>query len=580
MRMHTEPILAREDLTEAHLDYFKKINTILTDPEKQERFAQLTPLPLPTTALCESIYQEYPRALKAHNKYIKSTFTTEELEIDFKDFLEESGFMDFWNTEGMDAIKKYINAFIVVDLPREQITPRPAPYMFLLHIDAVIDVAVRRGTPVAEYIMFCQDLRPTDAAQKITARAMIIDDKDYRMCYQTVAEGSRWLIEYEQPHNLPQCPAFKFYPELISDKNQLNSLSPITTSLGDLDDLITAKVSIKYYQTYGMFPIYWGYKQKCTYIDQKDNAQCNGNGQLVYYDLTAVVTPGSPPASHTRDCPACSARKMIGPGTFIEVDPPQMNSEADLREPVGFVGVDTDALDFAEKKLASMRNEIVYNTTGKTSQETQSKEALNEMDVKRQFEGRLNILMMIKKNIEVSMYWALTNMAQLRYGDQYINTVVDLGSEFFLRSKEELNKNYKDIKDAGRPSFELAVQREFIYLTEYHNNPDELARLTILQNLEPYQDNSVAELKTLGIPAVDPDGYMVKLNFYTYLKRFERENMPILQFGSALSFDKKIQIISDTLKQYANEQLQKADREGGPFTPKVDSNKKPAGAGN
>ncbi len=580
MRMHTEPILETSEMTEAHFDYLATIDKILTDKDKQERFRQLMPLPLPTTALCESLYQEYPRALMAHNKYIKSTFTAEELEVDFKDYLEEMGFMDFWNTNAISALRKYINAFVVVDLPRKQTTPRPAPYMYLLQIDAVIDVDVKKGVPVAEYIIFAQDLTREDVEAKITARAIVIDDMHYRMYYQNVANGSTWQLDFETPHGLPQCPAFKIYPELVTDKNRLNSQSPITTSLGDLNDYITAKVSIKYYQTYGMFPIYWGYKQKCTYVDQKDNATCNGNGRLVYYDTSIAITPGNPPAAKYRDCPACSARKMIGPGTFLEVDPPRMKDEADLREPVGFVGVDVDALDFAEKKVDSMENKITYHTTGKTSQETQSKEALNEMDVKRQFESRHNILMMIKKNFEVSIYWALTNMGQLRYGDQYTGSTVDLGSEFFLRSQQELNKSYQEKKTAGRPAFELATDREFYYLTEYHNNPEELARLNILQNLEPYQDYSCTELKALGTPLVDPEGYMIKLNFSSYLMRFERENMPILQFGAAISFAKKIEVIFDTLKSYANEQLTKADREGGPFTPKVSSNQKPTGAGN
>lgn len=572
--MHTEPITERDEFTQAHYEYFNGIDRILTDPEKQQRFRQLTPFPLPTNSLCDSIYQEYPRALKAHNKYIKNTFRTEELEVDFKQYLEHIGFKDFWDTEAMDAMKKYINAFIVVDLPRVQTGGRPEPYMYLLHVHYVIDAEVRKDKPVAEYIAFCQDITQADKAADIIHRAMVIDDVHYRMFFKKKDNDAVWQLDYEQPHGLGECPAYKFYPTTISQKNRLNSLSPITTSLGNLDDYLTGKVSVKYYESYGMFPIYWGYKQKCTYIDQKTGGQCNGQGQVVFMDIAGLDRKPVITA-----CPKCSTRKMMGPGTFIEVEPPQMKEEADMREPVGFVGVDVDALNFAEEKLKSLRNEIVYDTTGKSSIETQSKEALNEMDVKRQFESRLNVLLEIKKNLEVSMYYAFTNLAKLRYADQYVNTVVDLGTEFFLRSEEALNKDYSDTKAAGRPSYELAAKREFIYLTAYHNNPDELARLNILQNIEPYQDYSLAEIKNMGIQMVDPVGYLLKLNLYSYIKRFERENLPILQFGNALSFDKKIQTISNTLKTYVDEQLSKADPEGGPFTPKVSGEQKRPGAG-
>lgn len=557
--MHTEPVTERDDFTQAHQDYFAGINAILNDPDKQKRFAQLTPLPLPTTGLCDSIFQEYPRALKAHNQYIKNTFTTEEAEVDFKTYCESIGFMDFWHNQGMEALKKYINAFIVVDMPRVQSSPRPEPYMYLLHIGHVVDVCMRKDSPVCDYIVYCQDLQPGDLDAKIVRRRYIIDDYAYRMYYQTESSAD-WLLDYEVPHNMPECPVFKFYPQIISHKNPLNSLSPITTSLGNLDDLLTSKVDIKYYEKYGMFPIYWGYKQKCTYRDQVTGAECDGNGRTVWFDID-----GADRQAKYGECPACKAKKLIGPGTFLEVDPPRMKEEHDMREPVGYIGVDVEALKFAEDKLIKQINEITYQTTGKTNVETQSKEALNEMDVKRQFESRLNVLMIIKRNLELSMYYGYRFLAIARYGDMYINTVVDLGSEFFLRSEKELNADYQETKTAGRPAYELASKREFIYLTAYQNNPDELARLNILQNIEPYQDYSIMELKTMGVPQFDPVGFLIKLNLYSLIKRFERENLPILQFGSALSFEGKINAITNTLKTYVNEyKIQPPDPKGQP----------------
>src|SRR5690606_1590692 len=125
---------------------------------------------------------------------------------------------------------------------------------------------------------------------------------------------------------------------------------------------------------YGMFPIYWAYRQKCTYKDEQTGGECNGYGTIVWYDIN-----GTDKRAHTKECPACKAKKMIGPGTLLEVDPPRMKDEADMREPVGFVSVDVDALKFSEEKLAKMQAKITYHTTGKMPIETQSKEALNEM---------------------------------------------------------------------------------------------------------------------------------------------------------------------------------------------------------
>lgn len=573
MRMHTESILSSDDLTQAHHDYFLKIKALLSNEEKFNRFKECTPLPLPTTSLCESIYQEYPRALRAHNKFIKNTFTSEEMELDFKEYCDHLGFNDFWENEGMDAIKKYINSFIVVDLPRSQNQLRPEPYFYLLHLDHVIDTEVLPRKQCVEYIAFSQEVTADDRLNKIIHRAMVIDDLYYRMFIQRENSGE-WVLDYEEIHGMNECPVFKFWADVITYKNSINSASPITTSLGDLEDYLTGKISVKYYKLYGMFPIYWGYKQKCGYIDER-GGQCNDKGKVIFYDVDGIDK-----VPRITDCPSCKARKMMGPGTFIEVDPPEMQGEADLREPVGYVGVDVPALEFAKKDLESARNEITYNTTGKMAIETQSKEALNEMDVARQYQVRKNILIAIKKNFELAIYYTYNFLARLRYESQYISTVVDLGTEFFLQSETELNKDYQDTKNAGRPNYELAAKREFIYLTKYHNNPEKLSKLNILENLEPYQDYSVSEIKNFGIQLADPVGYMIKINFFAYIKRFERENMPILQFGSALSFDKRISIIYETLKKYANEQLQASNSGGGPFAPPVNGIPQRPGTGN
>jgi hypothetical protein len=46
---------------------------------------------------------------------------------------------------------------------------------------------------------------------------------------------------------------------------------------------------------------------------------------------------------------------------------------------------------------------------------------------------------------------------------------------------------------------------------------------------------------------------MLKLNFSDFIRRFERENMNIIEFGSAQAYDRKIQTIREKLMQYADE---------------------------
>ena len=45
----------------------------------------------------------------------------------------------------------------------------------------------------------------------------------------------------------------------------------------------------------------------------------------------------------------------------------------------------------------------------------------------------------------------------------------------------------------------------------------------------------------------------MKINFSNFIRRFERENINILEFGTEIPFNEKINIISNKLFDYARE---------------------------
>ena len=46
----------------------------------------------------------------------------------------------------------------------------------------------------------------------------------------------------------------------------------------------------------------------------------------------------------------------------------------------------------------------------------------------------------------------------------------------------------------------------------------------------------------------------IKVNFASFIDRFERENINIIEFGAQLDFDAKIRIIYNKLLEYVKEQ--------------------------
>ena len=98
--------------------------------------------------------------------------------------------------------------------------------------------------------------------------------------------------------------------------------------------------------------------------------------------------------------------------------------------------------------------------------------------------------------------------------------------------------------------------QEQITASEYRNNPAKQQRISLLEELEPYKHltrNEVVSLDRDGI--VSPEELRVKLNFPAYIRRFERENADVVEFGSAIELQRKIKIISDKLYEYARESV-------------------------
>ena len=78
--------------------------------------------------------------------------------------------------------------------------------------------------------------------------------------------------------------------------------------------------------------------------------------------------------------------------------------------------------------------------------------------------------------------------------------------------------------------------------------------MLVLSELEPYRHLSRAEVLDLyGKNLISENELRIKLNFANFVRRFERENTNILEFGSAIPFDQKIKVITNRFYDYANE---------------------------
>ena len=124
-----------------------------------------------------------------------------------------------------------------------------------------------------------------------------------------------------------------------------------------------------------------------------------------------------------------------------------------------------------------------------------------------------------------------------------------------MYSPDELRKRYKAAKDAGASESELDMMQNQILETEYRNDPTQLRRMLILAELEPFRHLSRVDVSELfDKRLVSETDLRIKLNFPNFVRRFERENTNILDFGSEIPYQRKIEKITAELRRYADEQ--------------------------
>lgn len=544
-----EPVLEKESLkNNPAFQKFLAAKREQLPADKYKAFEQKVTAPLVSNDVCDTISSSLSRVFEAQNSFRKVEFRSAELEAQFNELLEANGVDSFWKTRGFEALKVAPNSILVVDAPREQTTPRPQVYQYLVNISDVVDVDVK-GDGACEYVLFKIGKDETGKLDLFAA----LDDASYRVFSKD--ENGKYNKEGEDaPHALGYCPAHPFWRELLSSRDSLQRVSPFTKALGRLDEYVDLHASIEFYHSFGMWPVIWNYVGSCDYKDEHSNP-CEG-GYVNYTNLQ-----GEP---CQKKCPKCEQNSLIGPGSRFGVSTPDTKDSFDQMDngPMGMLKVDIEALKFSQDKLKALEQTIVTRCAGREA--SSRSEAKNETQVQGEFENKEDVLTNIAWGFEVIQEWAFSTMARLWGGDDFVRVTVSLGDDFYLQTVEEHLQAYELNKKAGMPMHVLAANREMIGSTQYKNDPEQLERSRILANLEPFADLTITELRDFkkDFPyLVSDEAMLLKVNFDYYVKRFEREQLPVHMVASeGVSFNRKIELIQNKLYDYVREQNAKREQ--------------------
>lgn len=505
-------------------------------------FKALFRYPVKTNEITDICFDKLSRIFDGRNPAFNYQFVNSAQRDDWENYRQEKLHEpDVWSTKGWEFFKSEINSVLIVDVAREQTTELPEPYFYWLPISDVITYKADHTTGVMDYIVF----RRKD-------EIVVLDDETYRVWDDVKHTGQiEGMPKVEARHDLGYCPARFFWNEPISLEDPDVKASPLSGELESLDWFVFFHISKRQLDLMGAYPILSGYEQSCDFTNAENGDYCDGgflrDKQGRYkLDMAGLLLR----------CPKCGNKRIIGAGSFVEIPVPNAEeNQPDLRNPVQILKVDRDSLDYNVDEQKRLREEIITAVVGQDEIVT-NRDAFNEQQVRANFENVTTVLNRIKKGFEAAQQWVDETVCRLRYGRYFLSAKINYGTEFYLYTVDELRERYKAAKDSGMSESELDLLNNQILETEYRNDPTQLRRMLLLAELEPYRHLSrqeVSELYEKNI--VSEEDLRIKLNFPNFVRRFERENTNVLDFGVEIPYKRKIEIIMEQFRSYAREQM-------------------------
>lgn len=550
LRFHTETNIAVSDINQPATIFLDWVSHLLPK-DKYHTFLHLFKYPLSTPAVVEDVYRELERVFYSRNSSSSYQFTDSELEEDWANYrINNLHEPEIWKTQGWKEMQVSPNSVLIVDLPAEQSSFRPEPYFYWLEISDVVDYETPNGTCI-NWIVFKQ---PEN-------RLAVFDDTFIRV-YQLNEKNEIESQITETTHNLGFCPARFFWSTQLNEKNVDLKKNPITKELSNLDWYLFFALSKQHLDLYAPYPIYSAYEADCNFENNETGDYCDGGFLRNSKGEYKILADGS-----VERCPCCSEKRIAGPGSFLEVPiPNSAEGVSDMSEPVHITTIDKSSLDYNVEECKRLHDDIVISIVG-SGGTVSEKEAINETQVAANFESKTSVLNSLKINFEQAQKFIEDTICKLRYGAAFISSSINWGTEFYVFTVKELYAKYELAKKNGMAESELDAIVQHILEVEYRNNPQILQRMLILKQLEPYPHKTLDEVLKLSEKGLlDKQKVLLKINFSSYIDRFERENINIITFGQNVSLKDKIRIINEKLLSYVNEE-QITTPEGAPGAP-------------
>jgi len=512
LRFHTETQLIKNELSAYYREFEDWIcseKPELLPPDKAARFKQLIKCPLPTVQLTESISLQWSRVFEGQDAFNRYDFKNPENLKDWEEYRDD----EFWRQDGFQAMINAIDSVWVVDLPAEQEDDLPKPKNMLIDISSVVDLSVRPNGE-CNYLIFT------------IGDKLFVYDEESIATYEYKDKKLGSLIN-DFKHELGYCPARMFWSDLLGKKNYINHKAPLTNVLSELDWVLVHKTFKKYMDIANSFPIL------VTYALNNDST-----------DFTRESNKG-----RTEEDTKTKGGAFVGPGTILEVPPPQEGQPDMMSNPAKWIGPEVSALEFHVSEDVRLSDYIYMTCVGIDGEQTND-QAKNEKQVLASFENQSIILQRLATNFEKIQAFADKVIIALRYGED-IEPSIDYGSKFFLKTAEDLTGERENVKDDDIMSDSLSKD---MIETRFRNDSGGKLRAKVISDLDPLPGKTLDEvIKIKDAGGISREDFIIKIKLLPFIRKFETEQIPIPQFMQGGEYRTKLKKIRDEFLKYITE---------------------------
>jgi hypothetical protein len=541
--------MSKGDTSTALDDLLRQIKDSF-NPEGYVNFENYVNYPLNTVGLLDKIYVTLFRMWEGKNPIYKAKFGNEN-ERDDWDVYRKEVLNDpvVWKTMGWEKMKNNINSIVVVDLPDKEDEKKlegisgvnAEPYFYFIGLDSVVDFKSIDGNEL-EWVIF---KREREGEKEV----VVIDDESYQVFKEKIGGDIEENPEVMEEHGLGCCPTRFFWTTPINYSFPEMKKSPISKELGSLDNIFKYEVGNEHLNDYARWPVYSVLSVDCDFEDERTGMYCDG-GNLRASDDSYLMDGVNP-----KKCPVCGDKKLRGAGTVLVYDSPnEENGNSDLSNPIKIHGIDVPSLEYNNMDVERRKNKVFENVTGYQGMPVNN-QAVNEKQVVAIFESMETALRELQMNFEEIMMWVSKMVCRLRY-NTFEGIYLSLGTEHYIMSANDVLSLYKLAKEANFSPTTLDMLEDRYYEAEYRNNPDKLARQRIINHLDPLRhlDKDVVN-EMYGEGKIGFIDFIIKINLSSFVMRFERENVKLVEFGEKLNFKDKINRIRKVFEEYGRKMM-------------------------